>query len=126
MENHPWLQANSRWQAFQGILSGHHANLKEFRLWVANEVKLYNKHTDQNGRAPSTGKSDSRLSASQWTSVLVANGALSLLNLCIYLLDRQMKAQARAFEQEGGFTERMHRIRSETRKQQLKGRTNKK
>jgi four helix bundle suffix protein len=42
---------------------------------------------------------------------LVANAALSLLNLCCYLLDRQLAAQAAAFEKEGGFTERLYRCR---------------
>jgi four helix bundle suffix protein len=50
------------------------------------------------------------------TSVLVANAALSLLNLCCYLLDRQIAAQANAFENEGGFTERLYRVRSIRRK----------
>ena len=45
-------------------------------------------------------------------SELVANGARSLLNVCCYLLDRQLAAQASAFEREGGFTERLYRIRS--------------
>lgn len=49
-------------------------------------------------------------------SVLVANAALSLLNLCCYLLDRQIEVQAKAFETEGGFTERLYRIRSSRRK----------
>src|SRR5258708_38809627 len=40
---------------------------------------------------------------------LVANAALSLLNLSCYLLDRQLDAQAAAFEKEGGFTERLYR-----------------
>jgi len=31
------------------------------------------------------------------------------------LLDRQLAAQAEAFETEGGFTERLYRIRSERR-----------
>jgi four helix bundle suffix protein len=92
------------------------ASVEQFRLWVADEMKLFGQNTDINGRAPKSEKSKISYSASQWTSVLVANGALSLLNLCIYLLDRQMKAQAQAFEQEGGFTERMYRIRSEARK----------
>jgi four helix bundle suffix protein len=48
-------------------------------------------------------------------SELVANGALSLLNVCCYLLDRQLAAQATAFEREGGFTERLFRVRSEKR-----------
>jgi four helix bundle suffix protein len=51
------------------------------------------------------------------SSVLVANAALSLLNLCCYLLDRQIATQAGAFEQEGGFTERLYRVRSSRRKQ---------
>jgi four helix bundle suffix protein len=46
---------------------------------------------------------------------LVANAALSLLNLACYLLDRQISAQAAAFEQEGGFTERLYRARSARR-----------
>jgi four helix bundle suffix protein len=50
------------------------------------------------------------------SSELVANAALSLLNLCCYLLDRQLAAQAAAFEKEGGFTERLYRVRSERRR----------
>ncbi len=47
--------------------------------------------------------------------MFVANGALSLLNLCIYLLDRQIRSQAETFEHEGGFTERLYHRRSATR-----------
>jgi len=47
---------------------------------------------------------------------LVANAALSLLNVCCYLLDRQLAAQAAAFEKEGGFTERLYRVRSARRR----------
>ncbi len=39
---------------------------------------------------------------------LEANAALSLLNLCHHLLDRQLAAQAEAFERDGGFTERLY------------------
>jgi len=38
----------------------------------------------------------------------MANGALSLLNLACYLLDRQLASQAVAFEKDGGFTERLY------------------
>lgn len=41
--------------------------------------------------------------------------ALSLLNLACYFLDRQLAAQAAPFEQEGGFTERLYRVRSQQR-----------
>jgi four helix bundle suffix protein len=52
----------------------------------------------------------------------VANAALSLLNLCCYLLDRQLAAQAAAFEKEGGFTECLYRVRAQVRTQPPKGR----
>ena len=49
------------------------------------------------------------------SAAIAANGVLSLLNLCIYLIGRQVEAQAAAFEREGGFTKRLHRRRRERR-----------
>lgn len=46
---------------------------------------------------------------------LVANAALVLIVVASSLLDRQLAAQANAFETEGGFTERLYRSRSEKR-----------
>jgi four helix bundle suffix protein len=73
--------------------------VEEVRVWVEEE----------HGRArpvrPSVG-----------SSTLVANAALSLLNLCCHLLDRQLAAQAQAFETEGGFTERLYRVRQQKRR----------
>ncbi len=48
---------------------------------------------------------------------LAANGALSLLNLGCHLLDRQVERLALDFERHGGFTERLHRVRSVSRDQ---------
>jgi four helix bundle suffix protein len=48
-------------------------------------------------------------------AICAANGALSLLNLCIHLIGRQLEAQADAFERDGGFTERLYRRRMERR-----------
>jgi four helix bundle suffix protein len=50
---------------------------------------------------------------------LAANAALVLLAVACSLLDRQLAAQAKAFETEGGFTERLYRVRSANRKAQL-------
>jgi len=47
---------------------------------------------------------------------IAANAALVLIGVACALLDRQIEAQARAFTEEGGFTERLHRIRSATRR----------
>jgi four helix bundle suffix protein len=46
---------------------------------------------------------------------LAANAALSLINLTAYLLNRQLARQAETFENEGGFTERLYRVRSKAR-----------
>ena len=87
-------------------------------------------HTDKDGRSEAgkrdTTNSDVRESPCPSVfvgvprppspAVFVANGALALLNLCVYLLDRQMKAQADAFERDGGFTERLYRKRTEARR----------
>ena len=88
------------------------ATLDDVRSWVEEERK--NKtDTDKHGQ---TQKKKVPVGAGPCkpvpSSVLVANAALSLLNLCCYLLDRQFAAQAEAFEKEGGFTERLYRVRT--------------
>jgi four helix bundle suffix protein len=47
---------------------------------------------------------------------IAANGALALIAVAVSLLDRQIKAQAEAFEKEGGFTERLYRTRTSRRR----------
>jgi four helix bundle suffix protein len=85
------------------------ATMEEFGAWVREE--LARTDTDEHGRARTKDKSV-KVRAGRWRSAeLAANGALSLLNVCCYLLDRQLAAQASAFEREGGFTERLYRVR---------------
>lgn len=85
------------------------ASMDEVRAWVEEEQKRSKK-----SGTPSVPVCDSPC-PSVSSSTLVANAALSLLNLCCYLLDRQLAAQAQAFENEGGFTERLYRIRNQKR-----------
>lgn len=47
---------------------------------------------------------------------IAANAALVLLVVACSLLDRQLAVQAKAFETEGGFTERLYRVRTENRR----------
>ena len=47
---------------------------------------------------------------------IAANAALVLIGVACALLDRQIEALAAAFTEEGGFTERLHRIRTERRR----------
>ncbi len=115
------------------------ASLKEFRAWVAEECRLskeerLSKDTDGHGQTRAEdsatplsqpesvpdreGPCESvsvRVAPQDFGAVCAANGALSLLNLCIHLVKRQMEAQAKAFEEEGGFTERLYRIRQARR-----------
>ena len=47
---------------------------------------------------------------------IAANAALTLTAVACSLLDRQLAAQAAAFERDGGFTERLYRTRQERRR----------
>ena len=47
---------------------------------------------------------------------VAANAALVLIGVAVVLLDRQVAAQARAFEKEGGFTERLYHKRRQRRR----------
>jgi len=48
-------------------------------------------------------------------SEIAANGALALLAVACSLLNRQIASLETAFVEEGGFTERLYRVRSERR-----------
>ncbi|MHB9134501.1 MAG: four helix bundle suffix domain-containing protein [Armatimonadota bacterium] len=81
--------------ALQRFKSRRCATLTAIREWIADErTRIQNPPT---------------------TDELGANAALSLLNLCCYLLDRQIAALAKAFETDGGFTERLYRTRKANR-----------
>ncbi len=96
------------------------ATMDEFVAWVAEEIARTDTDRHRPTRTNTTRSQSVPVGAGQWRSVaaseIVANGALSLLNVCCYLLDRQLAAQAAAFEREGGFTERLFRVRSEKRR----------
>lgn len=93
-------------------------SLQDVQDWVKEEQGRTRTVRDNQGQRNNRTKSLSVVGSrclSMMTAELAANGVLSLLNLCCYLLDRQLAAQAAAFEQEGGFSERLHRIRTARR-----------
>jgi restriction system protein len=47
---------------------------------------------------------------------IAANAAICLIHQTNYLLDQQLRALEKTFLEEGGFTERLYRVRSQTRK----------
>lgn len=93
------------------------ATVEEVRSWVAEEHGRTRTNTDSHGRRGGASVSvRERPCPSVSSATLAANAALSLLNLCCHLLDRQLAALARGFEKEGGFTERLYRIRQQRRR----------
>jgi len=107
--------------------------LEDVRQWVAQEIRAMDEHglsrtgTDkiQGSEAipesvpvrvrPCQSIGSIKPTPPLAPETLAANAALSLLNLACHLLDRQLAAQAESFLQEGGFTERLHRVRSRQR-----------
>jgi four helix bundle suffix protein len=93
-------------------------SLGDVQSWVREEQRRTKTVRDEQGRLSRRTKSLSVAGGrcrSLTSAELAANGALTLLNLCCYLLDRQLAAQAAAFEREGGFTERLYRTRTQKR-----------
>ena len=92
--------------------------------WV-REVHDSAKPHGQNGpHGPNAGRSRRAASIPSTPSIqiksptypeIAANAVLTLIAVACSLLDRQIAAQAAAFETEGGFTERLYRLRSSRR-----------
>ena len=98
------------------------ATLEEVRAWVKSERQIAWTNTDRHGQPPTRPTAARSVPAGESpcrsvppSAELVANAAFSLLNLCCHLLDRQLESQAAAFVEEGGFTERLYRVRSQRR-----------
>jgi four helix bundle suffix protein len=71
----------------------------------------------QSGRGQARQKSiGSAVSTKSTYPEISANGALALIVVACSLLNRQIAAQEKAFVEEGGFTERLYRVRSAHRK----------
>jgi four helix bundle suffix protein len=109
------------------------ATLQEVQKWVADELKHH--RTDLHGPTrtntdtkdkPDQAKRPSPCSSvsvrvgpcspTPPSAILAANAALALINLASYLLKRQVESQGETFTEEGGFSERLYRIRSERRR----------
>lgn len=124
----PWAPDHPALQRFKAKRC---SSLEELREWVEEERAHGQQkshglaRTDTDGDGPTCPDLSVPVSESPCSSVLpssvlpsslyIANAALSLLNLACHLLDKQIAAQAATFEKEGGFTERLYRVRSAKR-----------
>jgi len=90
------------------------------RCTTADEVADWVKEISNDGRyGPNRRDKPKESSISSIGSIyseLSANAALVLIGVASALLNRQVAAQAAAFEQEGGFTERLYRTRQARRR----------
>lgn len=89
----------------------------EVALWVLQEYKRQS--TEQNPSASSMNKSIQSIPSIESISTtlpeIAANAALTLTVVACSLLDRQIDTLAHRFESEGGFTERLYRVRKAQR-----------
>ena len=85
------------------------------RCTTADQVAEWLREQHDN---PSIESTESIRSMKSTYPELAANAALILLGVACTLLDRQLATLATAFTEEGGFTERLYRLRTQRRKQQ--------
>jgi four helix bundle suffix protein len=100
----------------QSLIDRRCATVEEVSTWVREEFE--SGRSGQGGRetgAPSTPSTLSTASTPPSYPEIAANAALILLKVACSLLDRQIASQAAAFEKVGGFTERLHRVRTNRR-----------
>ena len=88
------------------------------RCATADEVAAWVQEEHDRGRGGQSGPYGQKLNTQSKKPTfpeIAANAALVLLAVACSLLDRQLAAQAAAFETEGGFTERLYRVRMQKR-----------
>lgn len=90
----------------QSLIDRRCATADDVAQWVRKEHDC-----GLGGRSGLSGKEQTQSAYSE----LAANAALVLLAVACSLLDRQLATLAKLFETEGGFTERLYRVRSEKR-----------
>jgi four helix bundle suffix protein len=108
---------------YEDFLRQRRANLIASRCTTADDVAWWAKavHDGHNGQGGRHGQNElftGSTSSTKFTTYpeIAANAALVLIAVACSLLDRQIAAQSEVFENEGGFTERMYRVRTSRRK----------
>ena len=99
----------------QDLVQRRCATAEDVAEWV-REVRGLDGRDGHKPSGAASKKSMSSIPSIQSTyPEIAANAALVLIGVASTLLDRQIAAQAAAFESEGGFTERLYRVRTERR-----------
>jgi four helix bundle suffix protein len=101
-----------------GPLIPQHGGYRKLRSFQLSQLVYEREKSqyEQNGRDGQHGPSiPSMPSTKPCRAEIAANAALVLIGVACALLDRHVAAQARFFEEEGGFTERLYRVRQQKR-----------
>ncbi len=116
-----WEREDPRWAE---LINRRCSTADEVAQWI-REVHDGNGQSGQYGQGGQNGpsmKSTLSIPSTQSTKStypeIAANAALVLIAVACSLLDRQLAAQADAFEAEGGFTERLYKRRTQARRRQ--------
>ena len=106
-----WEHSDPRRQA---LVARRCTTADQVAAWVQEVHGQYGR--DGQGEASSEQSIESIQSKGPTYQEIAANAALVLIGVATVLLDRQIAAQAAAFEEEGGFTERLYRVRQEKKR----------
>jgi len=91
--------------------------LEDFVLWTKDSHRASGP-SGLSGRSGHSRSTESTSSTRSTFKEIAANGAIALITAACYLLDRQLAAQAAAFEKHGGITERLYHRRDNWRNHQ--------
>ena len=96
------------------LIAARPATADDVAAW-ARDVHGQDGQDGQSGRGSKLKSTESTKSTVSTYPEIAANGALALLAVACSLLDRQIATLEKNFVEEGGFTERLYRVRSAKR-----------
>ena len=96
------------------LIAARPATADDVAAW-ARDVHGQDGRDGQSGRGSKLKSTESTKSTVSTYPEIAANGALALLAVACSLLDRQIATLEKNFVEEGGFTERLYRVRSAKR-----------
>jgi len=97
------------------LIAARPATADDVAAW-ASDVHGQDGQSGQHGRGKTETESTECIQSTKSTyAEISANGALALLAVACSLLDRQIATLEKNFVEEGGFTERLYRVRSQRR-----------
>lgn len=104
----------------QALVDAQCRSADDVALWVMNTARMI---VRQRGQSEQSGRDETKKHAGSSESTasslypeISANAGLTLTTVAGYLLDRQIQSLAEAFKNEGGFTERLYRVRTSSRR----------